>query len=255
LEKKSHQVSQRDDLVVELCALYNRTGSPEDARRLLATRRFQPWEGGEGQVLNQYKVTQLALGRLALQRGDAGRAAELMALALAAPDNLGESWHLLQNQSDAHFHLGEALAAAGRPADARRHWRAAAEFKGDFQGMSVRSFSEMTYYSALALARLGRRAESRKLLRDLLAHARRLEKMPATIDYFATSLPTMLLFEDDLQARQTTAAKFLQAQAWLGLGRRAAARRLLRDVLRRDPSHALAADLSAEHLELRKAGT
>ena len=34
--------------------------------------------------------------------------------------------------------------------------------------MSVKSFSEMTYYSALALKRLGRTAEAAKLLHDLL---------------------------------------------------------------------------------------
>ena len=37
----------------------------------------------------------------------------------------------------------------------------------------------------------------------------------------------------------------LQAQAELGLGRRAAARRRLRRILRLDPSHAAAADLAA----------
>jgi Tfp pilus assembly protein PilF len=59
----------------------------------------------------------------------------------------------------------------------------------------------------------------------------------------------MLLFEDDLQFRQTTTALFLEAQAWLGLGHRARAKRLLRAVLRRDPNHALAADLLAESLQ------
>jgi hypothetical protein len=66
------------------------------------------------------------------------------------------------------------------------------------------------------------------------------------MDYFATSLPTMLLFEDDLQQRQQTTALFLQAQAQLGLGRRAAARMLLHTVLQRDPNHPLAADLFRE---------
>jgi Tfp pilus assembly protein PilF len=53
------------------------------------------------------------------------------------------------------------------------------------------------------------------------------------------------LFDDDLPARQRTTALFLEAQARLGLGQRAAARKLLREVLRRDPNHALAADLLA----------
>ncbi|MEO6569564.1 MAG: hypothetical protein ABIO94_12435 [Opitutaceae bacterium] len=68
----------------------------------------------------------------------------------------------------------------------------------------------------------------------------------AKIDYFATSLPTMLLFDDDLDARQTQRAKFLEAQARLGLGETAKARRLSREVLLGDPSHAAAADLLAD---------
>ena len=56
----------------------------------------------------------------------------------------------------------------------------------------------MTYYSALSWERLGQKAKAKKLLRDLLAYARKLAKAEAKIDYFATSLPTMLLFDDDL---------------------------------------------------------
>jgi len=110
--------------------------------------------------------------------------------------------------------------------------------------MSVRSFSEMTYYSALSWERLGQKAKARKLLGGLLAYAQQLQKAPAKIDYFATSLPTMLLFEDDLQFRQETTALFLQAQAHLGLGRKAKALTLLKIVLQRDPNHPSAADLS-----------
>jgi hypothetical protein len=50
---------------------------------------------------------------------------------------------------------------------------------------------------------------------------KQLAKTPkAKIDYFATSLPTMLLFDDDLQFRQETTALFLQAQAQLGSGQK-----------------------------------
>ena len=89
-------------------------------------------------------------------------------------------------------------------------------------------------------------------MRDLLAYARKLAKTPAKIDYFATSLPTMLLFEDDLQFRQETMALFLQAQAHLGLGQRLRAQKLLSAVLKRDPNYARAADLVAEFFGRRK---
>ena len=155
---------------------------------------------------------------------------------------MSEARHLLANQSDIHYWLGCALDGLGDKKSAREHWLAAANFKGDFQEMSVRGFSEMTYYSALSWEKLGQRARAKKLFRDLLAYAQKLQKTPAKIDYFATSLPTMLLFDDDLQFRQETTALFLQAQAQLGLGKNAKAKSLLRTVLRRDPNHALAAD-------------
>jgi len=251
LEKFPQLVAQRDDLTVEFCALLNQTGRHVEAMQLLAKRHFQPWEGGEGAALGQHVRTQLALGRGALKKAEGGnRKAEIEAAvahfesALTALPNLGEAKHLLANQSDIHYWLGVALAAAGENSKAKEHWRAAASFKGDFQEMSVRAFSEMTYYSALAWEKLGRWAKARKLFRNLLAYAQQLQKTPAKIDYFATSLPTMLLFDDDLQRRQETTALFMQAQALLGLSRKQAAKKILAEVLARDPNHALAADFA-----------
>jgi tetratricopeptide (TPR) repeat protein len=246
LEKHRALVRERDDLTIELCSLYNQTDQPAPAAALLAGRRFQPWEGGEGQALAQHGRAHLALGRAALARGDAAEAKRLFEAALATPENLGEARHPLANASDIHFWLGEACAALGDAAGAREHWIAAATFSGDFQEMAVRAYSEMTYYSALAWARLGEARRSRKLLTELRAYARRLARTDAKVDYFATSLPTMLLFNDDLQARQQTTALFLEAQAELGLGNRRGARQKLQTVLRRDPNHAAAADLLGE---------
>jgi tetratricopeptide (TPR) repeat protein len=247
LEKYPALVSQRDDLRVELCALLNQTGRHVEARQLLSRRNFQPWEGGEGGPLGQHVRTQLAFGREALAHHDYPCAANHFEHALTSPDNLSEANHLLANQSDIHYWLGCALDLLGEKKKAKQHWLAAAKFKGDFQEMSVRVFSEMTYYSALAWQKLGQPAKGKKLLRDLLAYAQQLQKSPAKIDYFATSLPTMLIFDDDLQFRQETTALFLQAQAWLGLGNKSKSTALLKTVLHRDPNHALAAGLISPH--------
>ena len=56
----------------------------------------------------------------------------------------------------------------------------------------------------------------------------------------------MLLFEDDLQKRNTVTATFLQAQAHLGLGDIARGQELLGKVLQIDRNHAMAADLLTE---------
>jgi len=244
LVKHADLVAQRDDLTVELCALYNQTGQPAKAQALLSARHFQPWEGGEGQALGQHVRSQLLLGREAFAQNDLPRALRHFENALASPENLGEAKHLLANQSDILFWVGEVCAAAGDREGSHAAWKSAATFKGDFQDMSLCAFSEMTYFSALAWQRLGKKTKSTRLLEDLLDYACKLEKQTAKIDYFATSLPTMLLFEADIQATQVTTARFLQAQALLGLGQKADAQALLRDVLLRDPNHALASDLS-----------
>lgn len=245
LEARRGLIDRRDDLAVEFASLLNLVGRHEDALDLLLNRRFQPWEGGEGQALAQFATTQLALGQRDLAAGDPQSARQRFEAVLAPPESLGETRHLLANLSNVHYWLGIACRAAGDDIASKRHHTLAAEFVGDFQGMSVRAFSEMTYYSALSQRELGREREAARTFEELLKFATRLEGTQATIDYFATSLPTMLLFDDDLQARQVIAAKVMQAQALIGLGHDAKAQGLLREVLERDPSHALARDLLA----------
>ncbi len=249
LRRYPRQIAERDDLALEVGVLYQLTGQPEKTLALLSSRRFQPWEGGEGQAIALHVEAHLTLGQAALARGDAPEAHRCFAAALEVPLNLGEARHPLANASNIHFWLGTAAAATGDRATACAEWERAATFTGDFQEMAVREYSELTYYSALAWLRLGEKRRGRRLLQELLAYARELARAEATVDYFATSLPTMLLFNDDVRFRQQTTALFLQAQAELGLGRIGSAKQHLATVLRRDPSHMAA---SALRLELRR---
>ena len=57
------------------------------------------------------------------------------------------------------------------------------------------------------------------------------------IDYFATSLPNFLLFDDDLEKRNQIECLFLHALANLGLGSTAEAISDLRQVLALDGNH------------------
>jgi tetratricopeptide (TPR) repeat protein len=161
------------------------------------------------------------------------------------PQSLNEARHLLANSSNIEFWLGEAWAAAGDLGHAAQHWQRAERQRGDFRQMQVRTYSEMTFWSALALRRLGRSEEADALLVAILAYAEALERKPPTIDYFATSLPAMLLFDEELGKRQHITAMFLRAQALLGLRRNAEAQAALDEVLRLDRSHAPTRDLLA----------
>ncbi len=104
----------------------------------------------------------------------------------------------------------------------------------------------MTYYNALALKRLNQAEEAEKVLRSLQSYAQEMTHGQVNVDYFATSLPAMLLFEDDLLKRNRITATCLQAQASLGLADSAKAQQLIARLVELDPNHPLAADLLAE---------
>ena len=243
LETRRDLVALRDDLSVELAALYNQVGRAADALAVLLSRNFQPWEGGEGLVLGEYVRAHLLLGRDALAAGNADRAIEHFEAADRPPQSLNEARHLLANSSNIEFWLGEAWAAAGNVDRATLHWKNAERQRGDFQQMQVRTVSEMTYWSAMALRRLSRKKEATSLFVSILDYATELKRKTPKIDYFATSLPTMLLFEEELQKRQHITATFLQAQALTGLGLDTEAQAALDEVQRLDRSHAGARDL------------
>jgi len=66
--------------------------------------------------------------------------------------------------------------------------------------------------------RTGRRGEARSLFESLRDYAREERSKPAKIDYFATSLPHLLVFEEDLEAAKNSRAEHLLALAERGLG-------------------------------------
>jgi tetratricopeptide (TPR) repeat protein len=236
-------VESRDDLSVEVATLLNHVDKPDEALRLLLNRRFQPWEGGEGLVLGQYVRARLLLGRRALDLGDPVEARDQFVAALRPPQSLSEAKHLFTNQSDIQYWIGESFHRSGDDQSARLWWLHAAQEKRDLQQMSVRDLSDMTFWTGLALQRLGRLDEAAALFNRIYDYSIELEKTQPKIDYFATSLPALLLFNEDLVRRNRIETLFLRAQALAGLSRAAEAQRLLQQVLELDRSHAGASDL------------
>ena len=253
LEERPDSLTARDDLAVEYAHLLVTVGRPGEALAVLQERRFQPWEGGEGEVLRAWERTQLSLAEAALGSGDPTAAVNHARSALDTPESLGEARHPLANPAQLLLALGNALEADNDPEGAARCWRRAAEARGDFNEMTPRSYSENTYYSVLAAQRLAEMAYAEELMTGLAAHTELLARTPAKIDFFATSLPALLLFDDDPQQRQDLLVELLRAQFALLAGNHAGALRHLNTVLGADPSHELALDLAGrlEHLRSR----
>jgi tetratricopeptide (TPR) repeat protein len=242
LEARRDLVSKRDDLTVEFVTLLVRTGRHQEAADVLRRRRFHPWEGGEGLVSGLWVAAHRELARAALRAGDHGRAASLLRTAMTYPTNLGEGKHLLTRENELQHLLGRALSTGGEPDEAGAWFGRAAEPQGDPDAPAA----DGPYWQALALRELGRSAEAEERLRALLRAARAQARTEVRIPYFATSLPTLLLFEDDLTARARQDARYLEGLALLGLGRRRAARVRFRTLLAERPDHLEAALRLAE---------
>jgi len=219
LQRKQHLVGQRDDLSVELASLLNQQGQPWLALERLLSRQFHPWEGGEGLVLAQYTEALLAIAQSELKDGRFGAAIEHLMQTLTPPASLGEARHLLENTSKIFHLLGRAHAANGDVAAAELMFSRSAAQLADFHSMAVTPYSEASYWSGLSLQQLGRTEEANTLFQGMLAYATKMLTQPASIDYFATSLPTLLLFDEDLEERQRTEAERLVSLANKGLGR------------------------------------
>ncbi len=233
----------RDDLTVEYAHLLLTADRLDEAVDLLQRRRFQPWEGGEGKVLRVWDRAQVLLAQRSLRAGDPARAVAHVEQALTPPTSLGEARHPLANPAQLLLLAGDAFAAAGDTARAAEYWRRAARTVGDFSGMAPQPYSENTYYSVLAARAIGDGDLAGVLADGLAGHAKRLAETPARVDYFATSLPNLLLFDENPQRGQDLLVGLIRGQLALLADDRDTATRELDGVLTVEPSHEPAHDL------------
>lgn len=233
-------VSQRDDLTVELITLLNQTGRAEQALEMLLSRRFNPWEGGEGLVSGQYVWAHILVGRALLESGNPKEALGHFSAARQYPQNLGEGKHLLTRETHLDYFAGVAVSQMGREDEARTYWRRAASDDTPITWLS--------YYRAKSLEALCHKSEAANLLQEMRDFAEQQMDADVKIDYFATSLPNLLLFEDDLQKRNQVDCLFLLALGELGLRNAERAMELLHQVLSLDCNH-IAAQQELESLK------
>jgi tetratricopeptide (TPR) repeat protein len=178
------------------------------------------------------------LGLRALDRGNAKEALYHFETGRRYPPNLGEGKHLLTPELHFDFYEGIALARLRQLAEAKAAWTRAAE--------ANQRRNASAYFKGCSLRELGNEEEAIAIFEELLCAAENLMREEAKIDYFATSLPNFLLFEDDLQKRQRTEGLFLRGLARRGLGRNDEALDDFRVVLDLDVNHIWA------HIELQR---
>ncbi|MET0295962.1 MAG: DUF5107 domain-containing protein, partial [Microbacterium sp.] len=211
LEAHAPLLDSRDDLALAHVSLLLDADRVDDAWRILTVRTFRPFEGGEGQVIAAYDRAACAIARRLIAGGDAARAVELLQVGLVAPANLGEGRHPAVPQAERLVLLGDAFAALGDETAARRAWEDARASTP--LAVAERPVDESDRFIALAHVRLGDHAAAAEVWQRLDERADELERAKDDVDYFATSLPELLVFDTDTAAARSVAADALRAAA------------------------------------------
>jgi tetratricopeptide (TPR) repeat protein len=196
-------VNERDDLYLELASLYNILGNHEKAYELLMSRKFHPWEGGEGKVTGQYVFSLKEMAKRAIQHEEFEKAIDLLQKARVYPENLGEGKLYGAQENELLYWLGVAYDGLGETNKAFTCWQEASE--GLSQVSAAMFYNdqqpETIFYQGLALRKLGLENEAIKRFHMLINFGKEHLHDKVKIDYFAVSLPDLLIWDDDLNER------------------------------------------------------
>ena len=239
MEEHLELVIQRDDVYLERVTLYNLLGKHEKALTLLQNRQFHPWEGGEGKVSGQYIISLTEIAKQAITNGDYDTAIINLELAQVYPDNLGEGKLPGAQENDIYYLLGAAYEKKGYTKEADNWFTMASEglsepaaaiFYNDQQPDKI-------FYQGLALLKLNRPDEANSRFKKLVAYGQTHKNDHVTIDYFAVSLPDLMIWEDDLDKRNKIHCLYMQGLGYFGLGDTTKAENNFKEVLDEEKSH------------------
>lgn len=239
LEKYLSLVELRDDLYLERATLYNQTGEYEKAKSLIDTRQFHPWEGGEGKVPAQYQICRIELAKQHLANNAHEKAIQLLNECLIYPHHLGEGKLSGAQENDFNYYLGCAYEGLGDIVKAREYWElakdgikepAAAIFYNDQKPDKI-------FYQGLALLKLERFGEAENRFKNLISYGESHLNDTIKMDYFAVSLPDLLIWEDDLTFRNKIHCLYLQGLGYLGMGDTDQAKTFLSSAAEMDVNH------------------
>lgn len=219
LEQYLELVADRDDLYLEYVALHNVLGQYEKALNLIMSRKFHPWEGGEGKVTGQYILSLTEMAKKAIQDKEFEKAVDLLNKAQFYPENLGEGKLTGAQENELFYWLGCAYLGLNETEKAKTNWETASI------GLSEPSAAvfyndqkpETIYYQGLALIKLGRKDEAWKRFNKLISFGKAHLNDEFKLDYFAVSLPDLLIWEDNLTNRNEQHCRKLIALGELSL--------------------------------------
>ena len=222
LNRHPQLIAQRDDLLLEHITLLNQLGRHEEAMQELDAHQFHPWEGGEGKVPAQYQIArvEIAKSHLAPLTSHLEETLQLLQQCLVYPPHLGEGKLYGAQENDIHYLLGLAHEALGNTDQAQQCWEEAT--KGPHEPAAAIYYNDAKpdkiFYQGMALRRLGRDAEANSRFYQLVNYGQQHFFDQPTMDYFAVSLPDLLVWDDSLQTKNRVHCLYMLALGHYGLG-------------------------------------
>ena len=239
LQKYPQLISRRDDLVLEEITLLNQTGQYVEAMKKLDAHHFHPWEGGEGKVSGQYQICRVELAKKNLKAGDVDMAITLLNQCLEYPCHLGEGKLHGAQENDFYYFLGLAYEMKGDRQKAYECWEEAT--KGPQEPAAAMYYNDAKpdkiFYQGLALIKLGRQAEANGRFYKLINYGKQHIFEHIVMDYFAVSLPDLLIWEDSLDVKNRIHCLYMLALGYYGLGDKEHTLRYLSEVEQLDVNH------------------
>lgn len=239
LQKYPQLIAQRDDLVLEEITLLNQLGRYEEAMEKLDAHIFHPWEGGEGKVPTQYQICRVELALRAINAKDYKKAITLLEECLEYPHHLGEGKLYGAQENDFYYLLGISYDALGQKDKARECWEEAT--KGPQEPAAAMYYNDAKpdkiFYQGMALYKLGRQDEAHGRFYKLINYGKQHIFEKQVMDYFAVSLPDLLIWEDSLDAKNLIHCKYMLALGYYGMGEKEKAERYLKEVEALDCNH------------------
>ncbi len=239
LEKQWKQTLERDDLYLEAITLHNQLGDHEKALALLAKRQFHPWEGGEGKVTTQYRIALTELARKHLQNKAYDQALSCLKNAQVYPHNLGEGKLFGTPENDLFYLEGLAYEGLNDFSSASQSFEKAIQGKSEpAQAIFYNDAQpDQILYQGLARTKRGETTDAQELFTRLIAFGKAHLRDEIKLDYFAVSLPDLLVFDADLNQRNYIHCQYMMGLGYLGLGEADRANECFERVLQLNVNH------------------
>ncbi len=203
--------TQRDDLYLYYIALINTQKNCYYAKKLLLSRQFHPWEGGEGKVSKVYKEILINIANDMLSKGDKHTAIEELKQAFSFPTSLGEGKLALDFDNDIWYMIGEIYESLGDNKNATYCFNMATQGEISIDiGMYYNDSPIIyQYYMAKAYKKMGDLDRASLIKQKLQSYYHAHFGKEFVIDYFAVSLPDMLIWEQDINNKNDAYCMYL----------------------------------------------